>query len=51
MPMPAAAIFVHTPVSSAHALPSYRRMALTVRDVSSHSAPACGSLGASVPTL
>ncbi len=50
LPMPVAAIFVHTPSSSSHALPSYCRITLTDRPVSSHSSPAAASAGASVPT-
>ena len=50
LPMPVAAILVHTSVISAHVLPSYCRITLTDSPVSSHSSPAVASVGASVPT-
>ena len=48
-PTPTAAIFVYTSVSAVHALPSYRRITLSDRSVSSHRSPVRGSRGASVP--
>ena len=48
-PTPTAAIFVYTSVSAVHVLPSYRRITLSDRSVSSHRSPVRGSWGASVP--
>ena len=51
VPMLAALILVHTPSSSSHALPSYRRITQAGRLVSSHRSPVSGSPGAYVLTV